>query len=124
MIVVFLAVIWLPATLRCEIGSLPGFELLGCATPCDGPVNKGCSDGCTVLEIGLVKISNDEAKAPPPLEGLLCQCVICLRAELRVSDPDSGLLRQGDSDGGKRDRTWQFVRRAAPPSRAPTRLIA
>lgn len=114
-----LVVLWLPATLRCEIETLPGLEFLGCATPCNGADDKSCSD-CANLETGLVKISNDQIKAPAPAELLLCQCEFCLRPEF--SAPDSGVrvTRQQTGTRDERQRTWHFVRRAALPSRAPS----
>jgi hypothetical protein len=114
-----LVALWLPATLRCEIETLPGLEFLGCATPCNGADDKGCSD-CANLETGLVKISNDQIKAPAPTELLPCQCEFCLRSEFLEPDPDGNVPRQQTGTSDERQRTWHFVRRAALPARAPS----
>jgi hypothetical protein len=115
-----LVAFWLPATLRCEIETVPGLEFFGCETPCNGVTDKSCTDGCAILETGLIKISNDDVKASPPTEALLCQCLICLPCEFREPDPDADFSRPRDGDGDERQRTWQFVQRAAQPSRAPS----
>lgn len=115
-----LAVLWLPATLRCEIEAIPGLEVFGCETPCGGATDKGWTDGCSVLEAGLIKISNADVKAPTPSEALLCECIICLSCDFAEPDPAVDFVRRRDGDGGECQRTWQFVQRAAPPSRAPS----
>jgi hypothetical protein len=115
-----LGVLWLPASLRCEIEqALPDVAFFGCAIPCDGMSNKSCTDGCAVLETGLVKFSSDDAKASPPSEALLCACAICLR-DFAEPDLTSELIPGRDDHGDEFQRTWHFVQRAAPLSRAPS----
>jgi hypothetical protein len=116
-----LVAFWLPATLRCEIETVPGLEFFGCETPCNGVTDKSCTDGCAVLEGGLFKISNDEVKAPVPSENDLCLCAACsLCSALRAPDPATDVVVHRGGDEDARARTWHFVRRAAPPSRAPS----
>ncbi|MCX6952773.1 MAG: hypothetical protein NTV51_11495 [Verrucomicrobia bacterium] len=116
-----LGILWLPATLRCEIGQiLPEAAFFGCASPCNDMSDKGCTDSCAVFETGMIKISSDDVKAPPPSEALLCACLICLRGDFVEPDPASELMPGRDDHGDEFQRTWHLVQRAAPLSRAPS----
>jgi hypothetical protein len=116
---VVLVTIWLPATLRCELELVPGLEAMGCPTPCSDATGKNCTDGCVVLEGGLFKVAHD-VKVAAPLATDLCEgLACCLCSALRVPElAPAYLVRSGGAEDA-RQRTWQFVRRAAPPSRAP-----
>lgn len=90
---------------------------------CDEPASSHCThhDGGSVAEGNLVKQSNEVIKVPMPSLAV-CTCFLCLQLltpQLAVEPT----LAVAESDRPQDwVPVWQFVRRAAPLSRAPSHL--
>jgi hypothetical protein len=116
-----LLAMWLPATEHCALeaaGLIKETCPEGCASTTEA------KDGCDSVENGAYKLSGDALKIPAPYL-FVCACHFCLvQIQLdatRELVPPSGALFERPHDWVS---SWQFVRRAAPPSRAPTLLCA
>lgn len=117
-----LLALWLPATEHC---ALEAMGLLGttCSDNCT-PGKRCADDHCGTVENGDYRHSVDTLTAPMP-DLLACACHLCSRlTDLEASR--LAVILPIESFDRPRDwvSTWQFVRRAAPPSRAPTLLRA
>jgi hypothetical protein len=113
---------WLPAAEHCALEAMGVFGKT-CSDNCV-PGQPCSKDGCGTVETGAYKASVDTLKAPLP-DLLACVCYLC--SHLVLSDAARvSVILPGESFDRPRDwaSTWQFVRRAAPLSRAPTRLRA
>lgn len=116
-----LLAVWLPATEHCALeaaGVLAQTCPEGCAANSDAKI------GCDTVEEGQYRSVDSTLKVPAP-DLFVCVCQICLwqmqadaTRELAVQSVPP-LERPQDWI-----TTWSFVRRAAPPSRAPTTLVA
>lgn len=113
-----LAVLWLPSTQHCNLmaaGLIAGQCADGCAT---GSAQSG--DGCRLLEGGLFKVAADVVKAPAP-DLLACNCFLCVELIGLVEPIEVTLIPEASAERSLDwVKTWNFVRRAAPPSRAPS----
>ncbi len=112
---------WLPATEHCALEAA-GVLSNTCSDGCsDKP---GQADGCDTVENGAYKLSGDTLKVPAP-DLFACVCHLCLHQIQSDATcelvPAFGALHERPRDWVP---SWQFVRRAAPPSRAPTLLCA
>ncbi len=118
-----LLALWLPATQHC---GLEAAGLIGA----DGPhvTHEGCAgsnfdhcthDGCNVVESGLVKFSNESIKVPSPTS-VACACLLCLQLFPPVLAIEPNLAISESVSPEHWVPVWQFVRRAAPLSRAPS----
>jgi len=118
-ITVVLLALWLPATQHCGLeaaGLIAADAHEGCAeASCDHCTH----DGCNVVEGGFVKSSHEALKAPtPPL--VACTCFLCLRLLTPVLAIEPNLAVSESVSPEHWVPVWQFVRRAAPVSRAPS----
>lgn len=113
-----LALAWVPLTQHC------GLEALGVlATHCSDAASTdshGCAgDGCKQVENGGYKPSSGSIKVPAP-QLLVCACALCLN----LGPLNFPVLETAAAPSGGRPfdwvPSWLFVRRAAPPSRAPS----
>eukprot|EP01012_Entosiphon_sulcatum_P068033 TRINITY_DN9800_c1_g1_i1.p2 TRINITY_DN9800_c1_g1~~TRINITY_DN9800_c1_g1_i1.p2 ORF type:complete len:127 (-),score=3.89 TRINITY_DN9800_c1_g1_i1:86-466(-) len=115
-----LLTVWLPVTQHCN---LEAAGLIGKSHPAGSvPGKSETIDGCD-----LVKNSGfgaKEMKVPAPVR-LACACLLCVQD---LPMPDSGRDAVLSTEAADRPLNWvtewHFVRRAAPPSRAPTVLCA
>jgi hypothetical protein len=121
MVAMLVLALWLPATQHCALeaaGCLPAM----CAEPCAD--SSGHDDGCDVVENGLYKPSLDFVKAPAPA----LQFGVCLLCLTRVQEQILVVHTKAPPNAVDRPRewvaVWQFVQRAAPPSRAPSSFLA
>lgn len=124
-ILIVLVAIWLPATQHCGLAAagLIGAESshdvdAGCCQTGDG----SCAhDGCKVVESGLIKSDNETIKVPMPALAA-CACFLCLQLSPRfeATEPSFGVTASESPQHWV--PVWQFVRRAAPLSRAPSCL--
>lgn len=112
---------WLPATEHCALEAAGVFAQTcpdGCSSTSDEKV------GCDTVENGDYKLSGETLRVPAP-DLFVCVCHLCLQQiqldATRELVPPSGALFERPHDWVS---SWQFVRRAAPPSRAPTLLCA
>ncbi len=117
-----LLTIWFPVTQHCNLEAV-GLLPLQCSNDC-APGQLGSNDGCDVVETGLAKVGTDVVKVPAP-ELLACACLIFLHVTQSLADTGSTDLLTGTFERPLNwVTTWHFVRRAAPPSRAPTLTYA
>jgi hypothetical protein len=112
---------WLPASEHCALEAAGIFAETcsdGCASACAE------KDGCDLVENGQYKPSGEILKVPAP-DLFVCGCHSCL-LRIQLNAARERVLPSGALVERPRDwvPTWQFVRRAAPPSRAPTPLCA
>ena len=117
----FMVALWLPATQHCALEAA-GVLATTCADHCATGESTG-KDACGSIENGSYKPAGDTLKVLAS-DLFACACFLCLHHEAWPSD--NSLSRAGDASGRANVwlSTWQFVRRAAPPSRAPTLLCA
>jgi hypothetical protein len=125
-IAVVLLALWLPMTQHCDLeaaGLIAGEVPHSATVNCSEPASSRCGhhDGGSVAEGNLVKQSNDPIKVPMP-SLVACTCFLCLQLltpQLAVEPA----LAVAESDHPQHwVPVWQFVRRAAPLSRAPSLL--
>lgn len=112
---------WLPATEHCALEAA-GFLAETCPDGCAN--TPGEKDGCDTVENGFYKLSGDTLKVPAP-DLFACVCQLCLHQiqldATRELVPLPGAVFDRPQDWVS---TWNFVRRTAPPSRAPSLLCA
>lgn len=119
-----LVALWLPATLHCALEAAGFDDLFHCVNdlhaPCDHAApSETPVDACNLVEDASFKPATDTAVLPPPT---LCACLLCFVAPplaIDLTPPPRGL---SDCIVAPPEvaRTWHFVARAAPPSRAPS----
>lgn len=119
-----LATLWLPATLHCQLEGLGLDALFACADqPAETAHTDGdtcANDGCQTIESGQYAIT----KSKPDLSllpALACVCVACFQ---HLAPPAAAreFFAVHQEKTLPLQRTWQFVRRAALPARAPDPL--
>ena len=121
-IALFLAAFWLPATVHCQLESLGLGALFACADQSGQAAHEdsaGCTDnGCQTVESGQIAL----AKSNLNLSLLpACACVPSFQYLVRPA-PAPEISARGQEGTLPLQRTWQFVRRAALPARAPDSL--
>jgi hypothetical protein len=124
-ITIVLLALWLPITQHC------GLEAAGLIAqePAHAPAAKCCEkdtdpcthDGCQVIEGHLLKHSNDVVKVQMPTLAA-CTCFLCLQLLTPGLDAEPALTVVESDRPQHWIPVWQFVRRAAPLSRAPSLL--
>ena len=116
-----LLLLWLPATQHCRLEAA-GADFAMCDHGCHAPAPTP-SDNCDVVENSLYKDSVRAAKALRPLL-ITCACLACVPPAPAIIEP--GPVPDDAAVGRSRDWVigWQFLRRAAPPARAPAPLNA
>lgn len=117
-----LATLWLPATLHCQLESL-GLDLLFSCPAADDqaahPDGADCAaESCQTLESGRFTTARSEL-AFDLLAPLACVCHLCFYLPAPLAPVEEIIpIRQLETQPLL--RTWQFARRAAPLSRAPS----
>ena len=115
-IAIALLVIWLPATLHCELEWSGVFgDCYGCHELGDTSGQDTDADGCAIVEGGAFGLSGSVLVKVPDAGWSL------VFAALVAPTPETLVDRPNDLTAGPADvvRVWQFVERAAPPCRAP-----
>ena len=110
-------VIWLPATVHCELESVPGLEFLQCVS--DGQNSKGdCSDdGCCVVEKSQYKSKQSRLTIPSPDLLPVALAPVLDGADILAAEASLGILTAAPPE---LHQTWHFVSRTALPGRAPS----
>jgi hypothetical protein len=81
-------------------------------------------DGCHVVERGSITASNMSVKVPAP-ELLACTFLLCAHVIVPSETLEITADYAADSERALEwVPTWHFERRAAPPSRAPSVILA
>ncbi len=117
----FLLAAWLPATEH-RVLEAAGLLTETCPEACSA--TPGIMHGCDTIENGAYRSDGTTLRVPTP-DLFVCMCLICLQQiqsdAQRELLPPSGAPCERPHDW---TTTWIFVRRAAPPSRAPTTLFS
>jgi len=116
MLILFLALAWVPVTMHCNLESIPGLEFLQCST--DAPANSDCQgDGCDVVESGLYKVEDDGPLVSPAAFVLLAVLAATASTDSVSTQVSHSFLTVAPPELPK---CWQFVFRTASPPRAPS----
>lgn len=121
-----LALCWLPAALHCQLEQAGLAPLLGCADrpdEADHPAEKSdcAADACQVVESGQLTLAHSRVALP-----VIVAAIVPSPGPV-VLPPPAGAIPSPLSPPRAplaHEHTWQFVRRAAPPARAPDALNA
>ncbi|MBI2511672.1 MAG: hypothetical protein HYV96_06830 [Opitutae bacterium] len=118
-------VLWLWGTQHCTLEAAGVLDGFGLATACDSDESGHCTtDDCDTLESGAYRIADSSIHVPAPEacgpECWLCVALLAPRAEAPACFATTAPVAL--------DVSWvparHFERRAAPPSRAPSALLA
>jgi hypothetical protein len=115
--VFLLLTLWLAAKEHCNLeaaGWLPELCVADCGKGTDQ------DDGCETFESAQYKSTVDHIKAPAPALLLCLTALVCPPQEMETSP---ALAPERYAEPQMLVRTWQFVERAAPPSRAPAAIV-
>lgn len=119
---VLLLALWLPATLHCSLEHV-GLLSQTCAEDCASDQSHA-PDGCGTVEDGSYRPTGSALQVATPA---LYACIdeLCLPSWQNAPVCPDEVARFG-AFGESRDwiSSWQFVRRLAPPSRAPSLAVA
>ena len=106
--------LWLPATLHCQLESIPGLEFVRCAS--DTPDQSDCSgDGCCAVEKSQYK--SEQYRQTVPVFLPLSSATLLRVATMVPDEAGLGVLTAAPPELFK---TWQFALRTASPPRAPS----
>jgi len=116
-----LAVIWLPTTAHCA-WEAAGLLADTCPSSCSN--NQVSEDACDTVENGGYKLSGLMSQARAP-DLFVCLSHFCDQDSQSIAARENALPDRAVFDQ-PHDWivTWSFVRRTAPPARAPTTWIA
>ena len=114
--------LWLPATLHCALESA-GFDgVFACADEHETGAHthdEAPRDACDVIEGAAFKPAANTAALPRPA---LCACLLCFVTPppaIDLTPPVTG-VSEFVAAPPEVARTWRFITRAAPPTRAPS----
>lgn len=121
-IAIVLLALWLPTTQHC---GLEAAGLIAAEVPhgaesecCENGASPCTHDGCNVVENSLIKLNNETIKVPTPSLAA-CTCFLCLQLLPPVVAVEPIFAVTASESPEHWVPVWQFVRRAAPLSRAP-----
>lgn len=119
---ILLLALWLPATLHCSLENVGLFPQT-CADDCAGERNHA-PDGCGTVEDGSYRPAGNTLQVTTP-DLYACLGDLYL-PPLQTAPECASAIERGESLGESRNwiSSWQFVRRLAPPSRAPSLAAA
>jgi len=114
-----LLALWLPATLHCEMETVGVFAESGtchATSPGDAPTGDCDADGCAIIESGAFRSQTNIffLKAPD-----LTRCLLLVVPPLEMTALPA-IPFDRTTAPAEMIHTWQFVRRTAPPPRAPS----
>jgi hypothetical protein len=122
-VTLLLALLWLPATVHCQLEAISGLEFLSCcqhAAPNTSPTHhaKDCAtDGCAAVEAGFYLLP--AVSVTPVAPQLAAHLVMAAPA----ATPSTAELRAHSLPSPvppDRSVRWRFLWRAAAPPRAPS----
>lgn len=119
-----LLALWLPVTQHCGLeaaGLIPSEPAHEASSHCCDQSDPCTHDGCSIVESGLVKSNADSFKVLAP-DLASCARFLCLQFALWKPREEPVLAASTSERPLDWVTTWQFVRRAAPLSRAPSLL--
>jgi len=116
-LVVLLALAWVPLMSHCQLESVDGLEFLGCAAQTES-LPADCS------ETGCCSVERSDYQAPGHQETIPILILAPLPADLVAgserSRPPQASFGPLTAAPPELSATWQFISRAAPPCRAPS----
>lgn len=115
-----LLAIWLPATQHCGLEAVGAIDFQ-CASDCTASA-AASGDGCRIVEQGRCRVGEDEVKARAPTPAAVLSTFALALSSLAPEGRDSFFPTGAQARPQDWILNWQFTRRAAPPSRAPTLL--
>jgi hypothetical protein len=112
------AFLWLPASVHCQIESLPGFEFLHCEVGSAAAHNPGqdCNDCCSVEKL---QYCSGEIRIAIPLPDLI-SLPFMPATDPVVVPPAVSDIRLSTTIPPDLPHRWQFLSRTALPVRAPS----
>jgi len=116
-----LALLWLPATLHCDLEAAGLGQAFGCHEESAHDPHHCSDDSCHAIESLTYKIDTAPVKILPPALGLFNHCP--LSPAPLFAPPVGELSVCRPSEPPPLARHWRFARRAAPPARAPSCLV-
>lgn len=119
-IVCLLAFLWLAQAGHCQIGTIPGFELLACASDAnaESEAHSCCGGTCKTIESRLPKTEEKKCVAalqPEPQPWEMKALIAFL-----LSDLDKDCRSSFADIPAEYPKCWQFLSRTALPVRAPS----
>ena len=110
-------VIWLPATVHCELESVPGLKFLRCAADGQNPNGDCKDDGCCAVEKSQYKSEQVPLTVQSPDLLPVSLLPILDVANTLPAEVSLGILTAAPPE---LHQTWHFVSRMALPVRAPS----
>jgi len=111
------AILWVPITQHCLLEGAEGNTIR-----CEHSTNESCAhDGCRIIEEGSYKTDSGTVKLAPP-SSLSFAWLYWIASAPELEFRDATIADEELSRPLNWVPTWQFVRRAAPPARAPSLL--
>ncbi len=127
LVALLLVSLWLPATLHCDLEAAGLDTLFPCADDAAAQTGTCCKgdaaarDACDLVEGAAFKPAPNTATLPPPvLRSDLLTLLLTPPPSLDVEVVPAAVTDRSVAPP-EVARTWHFVARAAPPSRAPSR---
>ncbi len=116
-----LLALWLPAALHCDLEAADFHFLHAPETPAAEASHAGCeptAEICHPVESATYTAALPSLKVPPPGDTLLA--LLAALADFSSDLEDNTLSSERHPPPLELRVAWQFIARAAPPSRAPT----
>jgi hypothetical protein len=118
-VALLLTALWLPAMLHCNLETAGLGSLFRCETDHDATASTATADSCDVVEDGRITRDSGEVTVVAPILAQFVQAFVRAVSTLEFAPPVEALT---GAEASPREIAcaWQFVARAAPPSRAPS----
>ena len=115
---VLTALLWLPASVHCQLESLPGLEFLHCdaETPASHDPTEDCRDCCAV-EKSQYRAEHDRLTIPAPVLLPVPFAPVLPATAILPAEVSPGIRTLAPPELPQR---WHFLTRTAPPVRAPS----
>lgn len=117
--------LWLWGTQHCTLEAAGVLDHVGIESACDSDENNHCvADGCDEVENGAYRVTDSSIQVPAP-EAVCPDCCLCL-ALLTPQEEQPVCFATAEPVVSDLSwvPVWHFERRMAPPSRAPSLLLA
>lgn len=115
-----LTVLWLPAMLHCSLETAGLEAFFRCeADHHANPATSTCTDSCDAMEAGRIMRDSGDVTVVAPILAEVVQPFVRPLPATELAPPVE-TLTGAEASPPETARPWQFVERAAPPSRAPS----
>ncbi|HEX2101434.1 MAG TPA: hypothetical protein VHF69_12255 [Candidatus Synoicihabitans sp.] len=119
-VALYLAVVWLPATMCCSLEAAEAAVLCPTSVCCDDSHGDegGAAEACNDVEAGRYQAATSEVKVPPAVPTV--ETLLTVWIDLASIEGPATRRCAGDEDAAREwIAAWQFTRRAAAPAHAP-----